>query len=150
MNHNKKIHSKVCFKCKNPYVGYSFQRYCSEECRKYQQESVYADSDLTVTSRGAVTELTLAIALMKDGWHVFRALSPSCPCDLVAMKNDQSLLLESRTAAYNPGTGKVTFSKKPADRCHAYVSYSKNGIGIHPGTLPCDENIFNRLKELVK
>lgn len=32
---------------------------------------------------GAMHEMVVAVDLMRRGFHVYRALSPACPCDLV-------------------------------------------------------------------
>ena len=53
---------------------------------------------ITKGQRGALSELTAAAHLLDMGWHVFRALSPCCPCDLVVLRNGgKPLLIEVRT-----------------------------------------------------
>jgi hypothetical protein len=39
---------------------------------------------------GAERELLVAAELMLRGYHVFRALSPSSPCDLIAYREDRT------------------------------------------------------------
>lgn len=47
---------------------------------------------------GAFAELIVAASLMEKGYAVFRALSPSSPCDLIAYKDPQRLIrIEVRT-----------------------------------------------------
>lgn len=36
-------------------------------------------------SKGAFGELLVSADLLKQGFHVFRSVSPNCPCDLIAM-----------------------------------------------------------------
>ena len=41
---------------------------------------------------------------MSEGWHVFRSLSPSCPCDLVVFKDlDNPIRVEVKTAYIRHG-----------------------------------------------
>ena len=42
---------------------------------------------LAVGTVGAIHELAVSADLLRRGYAVFRALSPSCSCDLVIMKN---------------------------------------------------------------
>ena len=43
---------------------------------------------------GTALELIVSIDLMSKGYDVFRALSSSCPCDLIAMKDGKCLRVE--------------------------------------------------------
>lgn len=45
---------------------------------------------------GAICELLVAADLLRRGYHVFRAVSPSCPCDLLAMRDNLSARVEVR------------------------------------------------------
>ncbi len=61
---------------------------------------------------GAVHELNVSIDLMRKGWHVFRALSPACPADLVAYKAPHLLKIQvtkarrkNRKIQYDPHKG---------------------------------------------
>lgn len=49
--------------------------------------------------RGAISELSVCADLMEHGYDVFRAISPSATCDLVAMKNGRCLKIEVKTTA---------------------------------------------------
>ncbi len=57
---------------------------------------------------GAVTEMAVAIDLMRGGWAVFRALSPSCHCDLIASKRGELVKVEVRTG-YCSVSGNLTY-----------------------------------------
>lgn len=46
----------------------------------------------------AISELRVSVDLLAKGYEVFRALSPSCSCDLTVMKNGELLRIEVRTA----------------------------------------------------
>ena len=47
---------------------------------------------------GAISELRVSVDLLAKGYEVFRALSPSCSCDLAVMKDSKLLRIEVRTA----------------------------------------------------
>lgn len=46
---------------------------------------------------GAIHELVVSVDLMKRGLHVFRAMSPSCPCDLAVICDGKLLRIEVTT-----------------------------------------------------
>jgi hypothetical protein len=47
---------------------------------------------------GAISELVAAADLMRRGYHVFRALSPNCPSDLLIYRAGTALRVQVRTA----------------------------------------------------
>jgi hypothetical protein len=51
---------------------------------------------------GAIGELTVASDLLDRGMHVFRALSPSCPFDLIATSVQGTASVEVRCAVKAP------------------------------------------------
>lgn len=104
-------------KCKNCQKELPSNRwaYCSHECRveflrkkyidqNYKEVNPYRGKNTIVT--GAISELRVAIDLMTKGYDVFRAISPSCPCDLAILKNGKLLRIEVRTATRS-STGKI-------------------------------------------
>lgn len=46
---------------------------------------------------GAANELRAAVFLMRRGYEVFRALSPTCSCDLIVLKDGLLKRVEVRT-----------------------------------------------------
>ncbi len=102
------LHCKAVFEPKRPS-----QLYCTSSCRKslhkerFQVDSVSRRLNLPTPTVGALSELRAATDLMMRGYHVFRALSPSCPCDLVAMHNGACLMIEVRTAYQREPDGHV-------------------------------------------
>jgi len=62
---------------------------------------------LTSGTTGAIGELLVAADLLQKGYHVFRAQSPSCPCDLAILKDNRLLRVEVRTGHRSRATGKV-------------------------------------------
>lgn len=51
---------------------------------------------------GALNELRVCADLMSRGVHVFRALSPGCPCDLIAMVGLSVYRIECKSCYRNP------------------------------------------------
>lgn len=47
---------------------------------------------------GACGELAVSVDLLRRGYEVFRAVSPACSCDLVALKDGKSYRVEVRTS----------------------------------------------------
>lgn len=70
---------------------------------------------LSTGTTGAVSELVASVDLLRKGYEVFRALSPSCSCDLAILKDHQLLRIEVRTGKRS-ATGKITY---PPDRANA-------------------------------
>lgn len=54
-------------------------------------------SIISSSTVGAVGELRVAADLLTKGFEVFRALSPTCSCDLLAMKDGRIIRIECRT-----------------------------------------------------
>ena len=79
----------------------------------------------TPATTGAISELKVAVDLLSIGYHIFRAESPSCPCDLIALKNGKIFAVEVRTIARNrSGTipkSAYTGKENGAVNCFAFV-----------------------------
>lgn len=75
------------------------QRFCSTECRNaiYELGRIESVSQLSCGTSGAVKELVVSVDLMSKRFHVFRALSPSCPCDLIALSDNHLLRVEVKS-----------------------------------------------------
>lgn len=83
---------------------------CSDECRRaYYGSKIYPS--LPTGTSGAMSELLVAAELMRDGWTVFRGMSPCGFCDLVAVKDDAVRMIEVRTGI-KPLQGGVKYPKK--------------------------------------
>ena len=57
-------------------------------------------------------ELLVSADLLKKGYEVFRALSPGCSCDLVAMKNEKLIRVEVKTRQKSQGSFSFKTKKK--------------------------------------
>lgn len=64
---------------------------CSRECRAKRRAQLTGRisflNGVPKGTVGAISEMMVASDLMGKGFSVFRALSPSCFCDLIAVKN---------------------------------------------------------------
>lgn len=70
---------------------------------------------LSTGSVGAIAEIMVCVELMRCGYDVFRAMSPSSDCDILAVKGEFINKIEVRTGNYYRSFGgvkKVHFSKE--------------------------------------
>jgi hypothetical protein len=74
--------------------------------------------------------LVVAADLLKRGYHVFRAMSPACPCDLVLLENGHLLRVEV-TTGFLSGNGTLHHPKKASGKydvlavvCGSAVTYT--------------------------
>ena len=103
---------RLCRNCEKeiPAPRHGKNIFCSYECRaedarkKYLRYNPFKGTSTATT--GAISELKVAVDLLARGYNVFRALSPSCPCDLAVLKNGKLLRIEVRTCHIST-TGKV-------------------------------------------
>lgn len=79
----------TCETCGIEFPWKAKRRFCSKECHK--KSTVGQLSSGTI---GAISELIICVDLMKRGLAVFRAQSPSCPCDLVVIINGSPMGVE--------------------------------------------------------
>lgn len=86
------------------------RKYCSKKCSATHWREKYLRMNpwkgKTSATTGAISELRVAVDLLTKGYNVFRALSPSCPCDLAILKDSQLLKVEVRTSHITT-TGKI-------------------------------------------
>lgn len=98
----KKNEIRFCQKCGNKFTGHPHTKYCSEKCRlKIIEIEPPSNSPAVLCSgtKGAIGELAVSLDLMNKGYHVYRALSPNAPYDIVAVKDGIAYLYEVRTAS---------------------------------------------------
>jgi hypothetical protein len=86
---------------------------------------------------GAIGELRTSADLLAKGYHVFRAVSPTCPCDLIALKGGKCLRLQVRTAR-KLKSGKLTYptGQKDAGRQDYYAAVLPDRIEYFPPLEP--------------
>ena len=123
---------RFCAQCHIVLEGVK-TRYCSYECRedftraKFKELNPDTMKGETSATTGAISELRVAVDLLANGYNVFRALSPNCPCDLAILKNNKLLRLEVRTT-FMSITGKPYKTKGKKD--------DPNNIDIYAWVLP--------------
>lgn len=78
-------------------------RFCSNRCgkefRKYAYQRLNKRLGIPSSTVGAIAELMVATDLMRQGFDVFRALSPSCSCDLAVLVHNTLFRVEVRTGS---------------------------------------------------
>jgi hypothetical protein len=107
---------KLCENCGERFIAsVKNASYCSRKCKaeKGRKECGNLSNYPGVApgTVGALAELLVSADLMAKKYHVFRALSPSCPCDLIAMKDGTMKRIEVRTA-YRNSANVVTYGKQ--------------------------------------
>lgn len=108
----------ICKQCgKNFPLQATNQIYCGESCRRAAKTvpKIVQRQGICAATVGAVAELRVCADLLAKGFHVFRAVSPACPCDLVAISKKGSLIrIEVRTA--HERSGRLHYSKPDAEK----------------------------------
>ena len=80
----KKVLTKKCKKCgRDIKPSFTFCDECREGAANFNHKL-----PLSTATVGAISELVVCVDLAKKGYEVFRAISPSCSCDLIARKNN--------------------------------------------------------------
>lgn len=108
------------------------RKYCSDDCarKKYKIDLVpkrYVEG-VSPGTIGATAELRVCIDLMEKGYHVFRAVSPSSPCDLVILLPDyRTLRVEVKSVREDIKTGAFYAPKAPVEKydviCYVTTSH---------------------------
>lgn len=128
---------KPCKVCGTPFKPHSPQNvYCSIPCVKKNADLIKVPSgvyDLASGTVGAISEILVAIDLMKKGWDVYRGLSPASYCDLIAIKGEATLKLEVRTGFYYHRKNKGKTLNYPTKRTNGktVVVYTFSDNKIH-------------------
>jgi len=90
-----KYEEKNCKCCSKEYApAAANQLYCSRICANRVYWGKYWPGGLNPAHVGTLNELVVAVDLLSKGWFVFRALSPSSPCDLVGIYNKKLYSIE--------------------------------------------------------
>lgn len=105
----------LCPQCNLPFSpSVRRQQYCSRSCRSSANRALLISPEKLMNTgvTGAVSELLVSADLFRNGFYVFRALSQSSPCDLIALKDGFCLKIEVSTAWQSKSTEKVYSAKK--------------------------------------
>ena len=107
-------------------------KFCSTKCRRAKAKADYRAINpapaLASATTGALHELMVAADLLRKGYSVFRALSPSCPGDLAVIFPDGMKLVEV-TTGYRSATGRLNWPP------HAEHTFDILAIVEHTGCI---------------
>jgi len=92
----------ICPKCNKEFITTnSTKKFCSSYCRRTYYRQKYKvfnfAPNVNAGTKGAISELLVCADLLIKGFNIFRASSPSCPCDLVAINNGKPYRVEVKT-----------------------------------------------------
>ncbi len=136
--------TRICPHCSNPLhpSKISTAIYCSAKCRcdaaNQRSYPKSRPSTLSPGTIGAWGEIMVSADLMRRGYHVFRALSPSCPCDLLIYRNGgDSIRIEVRTIGTKPdGTPRLYQDPRDGEKHDIYAFVTHDGQITYLPDLP--------------
>lgn len=105
---------KTCLTCKKDFMGRTKQKYCCLKCRDKHYGINSEFKGIPTGTIGAIQELRVSVDLLGKGYEVFRALSPSCSCDLLVCKNGKEFRIEV-TTGYTMPNNKILHPKKEVE-----------------------------------
>lgn len=131
---------RTCTQCTGEVLEYRGEsQFCSAVCEgRYaysRREDKNVASSLSRSDIGAVSEMLVSADLLRRGYHVFRAISPNGPVDLIAMKDGKPWRIEVKTGTIYRGTERRSWPKPryPEQTDHvAVVFLAKNEITYIP------------------
>lgn len=110
MNIKRRCILPTCYKLYKP-IAYN-QMYCSVECRETVSITPSVTwTGLSTATLGALSELRVAADLLRRGFYVFRAVSPTGPCDLIFIY-DKPFTVEVRTGRTRPGNAQIDCGRR--------------------------------------
>lgn len=129
------ISCKICTKEFHPISAN--QLYCGRACKDeaWEKKHPIKRSGLSGFTTGAISELRCAVDLLSKGYEVFRAISPACSCDLIALKNNRCVRIEVRTAD-------ISKSESGAIKIYKYEVERDKGRQEHYGLILPDQVIY--------
>jgi|ERR1035437_377137 hypothetical protein len=108
------MNNKYTYKCtecnKQGTTNKPNKKTCSSQCLKDKYKTSNCIEGVSRGSAGAMAEMMVCADLLKNDYAVFRAISPSCFCDVIAIKNNEMKQFEVRTAYERP-SGKLSYVK---------------------------------------
>lgn len=125
---------KLCVRCQAPIsIGRVRRRakFCTNDCSSANTRELFAVNNPRIPvptgTVGAISEMRVAVDLFTRGFSVFRALSPACGCDLIAMRGDAVFRVEVKTAYI--GLRGVRCAPKARNDCFDIMAYAyKSGL----------------------
>ena len=133
-----------CILCGTPYYHNQAKvKYCSKKCKMNSERRPYSRfclTDLAPATVGAIAELMACVDLMKNGYEVFRAMSPASNCDILGIKDGVVHLYEVRTGSYiktEKGKKLVWQNRKSEGKEMIVITYEDGAIHFIPGNINC-------------
>lgn len=107
----------VCEHCGENYTKQTKrQRFCTPKCSSAYGFEVYVPAygdGLTVQTKGAISELRVAVDLLARGFHVYRSMSSTAPWDLVvAIPSGKLVRIEVKSSAVNKNGSVSAYTEK--------------------------------------
>lgn len=128
-------HKLMCEVCKKEFEsGWKNKKTCSDTCKSTRLAKItgrLVNDKISSGSVGAMSELFVCGELLKKGYAVFRSLSPSCFCDLIAIKGSSQLVVEVRTGYIHPETKRLNFPTITHGEITTYAVYERNSGSIY-------------------
>lgn len=129
------MYKLTCHICNNVFNHqFSHTKFCSNVCRKKFFSTLYGrkvlgGGKIPTGTVGAIAEMIVSSDLMIKGYDVFRSLSPSCYCDLIAIKGNKHIEVEVRTG-YKGVNGKLFFAKGLRKTAQIYGIWERNSSEV--------------------
>lgn len=117
-----------CRTCRTKFISTRKKIYCSLACRNSRVSKCY-NGDISCGTKGAISELIVCSKLLNDGFSVFRAVSPSEFCDVIAIKGVKMFKIEVRTAQTYPN-GTFNFSRLTSGNIAKPDYFAIVGVGF--------------------
>ena len=126
----------ICAECDRRFhQKHDYQSFCSRRCAASRNAPRRAslvshhDVPLSTGTKGALAEMRVATDLMARGLHVFRAVSPACPCDLIVMLlSGRTIRIEVKTIQVDRRSGKAYFQKAANDQFDVICHVDENNL----------------------
>jgi hypothetical protein len=113
-------------------IEYPNRVYCNRLCAKEYNKTRYVrrpEPTLPTGTVGAMHEMLACADLLRRGYAVFRAVSPSCICDLIVLNKDRLVRVEV-TTGYRKND-KLLFPKKDPSKFDLLLVVEHNGTVNH-------------------
>ena len=118
--------------------GVRSQLFCTRNCSSLDRQKRWKAGNQHIALKlprgtvGAIHELVVATDLLKMGFHVFRSLSPACPCDLAILSNNKLIRVEV-TTGYRSIGGNIQHNKKDIGKFDILAVVEHNGTITYSG-----------------
>lgn len=129
----------VCGYCgKEGLTNIANKKLCSKDCKANYYGRVKSGLNISSASVGAMSEMIVCADLLRKGYAVFRSVSASCFCDVIAIKDNEIRKIEIRTGyKVLDGSGRIFFPrilhlKKGTPTEYAVYSQGENKVYYEP------------------